>query len=480
MNDIIGRDNEKEQLHQLLQEDTPQLAAIYGRRRVGKTYLIRNYFEQQITFEMSGIHNATTQEQLDNFSRCLRRSFKTKSAAPANWFEAFEKLKTCLKPSASKRKRVLFFDEFPWMDTARSGFIKAFEDFWNSWCSRQKNLVIIICGSAAAWMIKKIVNNKGGLHNRVTKRIRLQPFTLQEIEAYLKFRKVNIDRYQILQLYMAMGGIPQYLNEIRRGESAVQAIDRICFSKDGLLTEEFPSLYTSLFDEAQQHTAIINALAKKPAGLSRNEIITACNLSSGGTVTKLLDELSESGFITIYAPFGKNVKDSLYKLTDEYSLFYLKFIRNNKNSGKGTWARLFTSSSWKSWSGLAFESVCLRHIGQIKKALGIGGIHTETSSWRKTPHDNTDKGAQIDLIIDRNDKSINICEIKFSSAPYEITKAYSEGFNNKLNAFLQASKTRKAIFHTLITTYTPVNLNKYTGLIQNIITMDALFKSSDH
>ncbi|MCH5687522.1 MarR family transcriptional regulator [Niabella sp. W65] len=216
-------------------------------------------------------------------------------------------------------------------------------------------------------MIQKILNNRGGLHNRVTKRIRLLPFTLQETEAYLKHRKINLNQYQILHIYMAMGGIPQYLNEIRRGESAMQAIDRICFSKDGLLTEEFPNLYTSLFDEAQKHIAIINALAKKPAGLNRNEIIKECHLSSGGTVSKLLEELAESGFITVYVPFGKNIKDSLYKLTDEYSLFYLKFIRNNKNGGKGTWTRLFTSSSWKSWSGLAFESICMKHIVAIKK-----------------------------------------------------------------------------------------------------------------
>ncbi len=477
MSDIVGRDSEKELLSQLLQEKAPQLLALYGRRRVGKTYLIRNFFDQQMVFEISGIHNGTLQEQLQNFSRCLQKAFKTKENISRNWFEAFELLQAQLKPKSAKHKRVLFFDEFPWMDTARSGFIKAFERFWNSWASKQRNLIIIICGSAAAWIIQKIVNSKGGLHNRVTKRIRLEPFTLQETEAYFKHRKINLDRYQILQLYMAMGGIPQYLNEIKTGESAVQAIDRICFSKDGLLTNEFKNLYSSLFDEAQQHTAIITALAKKPTGLNRNEIITECNFSSGGTVTKLLEELIESGFISIYTPFGKNTKDSLYKLTDEYSLFYLKFIRNNKNGGKGTWVRLFTSASWRSWSGLAFESTCMKHIVPIKKALGIDGIHTEISSWRKTGSI-SEKGAQIDLLIDRNDKCINICEIKFSLLPYELTKAYLEVLRNKLYTFQQASKTRKTLFNTLITTDTPLNTHKYTGLIQNIITMKDLFASS--
>lgn len=477
MNTIIGREEEKEQLVNVLQEETPQLIAVYGRRRVGKTFLIRNYFDQRIVFEISGIHDGSLQEQLDNFSRCLYKSFKVKTQRLTTWFEAFELLKKQFKTKSARQKRVLFFDEFPWLDTPRSGFLKAFENFWNSWATRQPNLVIILCGSAAAWMIQKILNNRGGLHNRVTKRIRLLPFTLQETEAYLKHRKINLNQYQILHIYMAMGGIPQYLNEIRRGESAMQAIDRICFSKDGLLTEEFPNLYTSLFDEAQKHIAIINALAKKPTGLSRNEIIKECDLSSGGTVSKLLEELAESGFITVYVPFGKNIKDSLYKLTDEYSLFYLKFIRNNKNGGKGTWTRLFTSSSWKSWSGLAFESICMKHIVAIKKALGIEGVYAEISSWRKTGGSN-EKGAQIDLIIDRNDKCINLCEMKFSDHPYEINKAYSDTLQSKLHVFQQASKTRKVLFNTLITTYIPVNAGKYTGLLQNIITMDALFKSN--
>lgn len=477
MNTIIGREEEKEQLVNVLQEETPQLIAVYGRRRVGKTFLIRNYFDQRIVFEISGIHDGSLQEQLDNFSRCLYKSFKVKTQRLTTWFEAFELLKKQFKTKSARQKRVLFFDEFPWLDTPRSGFLKAFENFWNSWATRQPNLVIILCGSAAAWMIQKILNNRGGLHNRVTKRIRLLPFTLQETEAYLKHRKINLNQYQILHIYMAMGGIPQYLNEIRRGESAIQAIDRICFSKDGLLTEEFPNLYTSLFDEAQKHIAIINALAKKPAGLSRNEIIKECDLSSGGTVSKLLEELAESGFITVYVPFGKNIKDSLYKLTDEYSLFYLKFIRNNKNGGKGTWTRLFTSSSWKSWSSLAFESICMKHIVAIKKALGIEGVYAEISSWRKTGGSN-EKGAQIDLIIDRNDKCINLCEMKFSDHPYEINKAYSDTLQSKLHVFQQASKTRKVLFNTLITTYVPVNAGKYTGLLQNIITMDALFKSN--
>jgi hypothetical protein len=274
---------------------------------------------------------------------------------------------------------------------------------------------------------------------------------------------------------MAMGGIPQYLKEIEPGESAIQAIDRLCFTKDGLLHDEFRSLYQSLFDEASDHIEIIRELAKKGSGLTRGEIIIACKLSSGGGATQLLEELAESGFITPYIPFGKTKKDSVYKLTDEYSLFYIRFMENRRSEGRGTWIRLSAATSWKSWSGYAFESICLKHILPLKKALGIESVYTETSVWRSRGG-KEERGAQIDLLIDRQDQCINICEMKFSVNAFEITKNYAEELQNKLNVFRDATKTRKTFFLTLVTTYGVKNSNSYTGLIQQEITMDALFK----
>ena len=472
---IIGREDEIEILSEIFKAREPHLVAVYGRRRIGKTYLVRNFFEKQIAFEVSGLHNASQQEQLENFTnRFAPAKGKRRSIQPPQtWLQAFQLLITYLEPQLKKGKKIIFFDEFPWLDTPRSGFMQAFENFWNTWASRQKNLAVIICGSAAAWMIRKVVNNKGGLHNRITRRIRLLPFTLYETECYLQYRNINLDKHQILQLYMAMGGVPHYLKEIKRGESATQAIDRICFKKDGLLTDEFKNLYTSLFDNATVHTSIIAALAKKPMGLTRNEMLKAGRLSSGGGFTRVLEELAESGFIMAYTPFGKTIKDSLYKLTDEYSLFYIKFIAGAKTTGAGTWVKLSATSSWKSWSGYAFESICLKHIWQIKKALGISGIHTQESVWHNRGRN--EKGAQIDLLIDRNDRTINACEIKFSGDTFEITKSYKADLENKVKAFKYISKTRKTIFLTMITTYGVKNIENFAGFVNNEVKMEALF-----
>ncbi|WP_343305140.1 ATP-binding protein [Chitinophaga niabensis] len=475
MESIIGREQEKTLLSRIERSGEAELVAIYGRRRVGKTFLIRNFFHKQLAFEFSGIHNASLDQQLENFSDALTKAAGSLPLAkPASWIQAFRMLTDYITPLIKKKRRVIFLDEFPWIHTPRSGFMQAFENFWNTWASKQNNLIVIICGSAAAWMIQKVINNRGGLYNRVTRRIRLLPFTIGETAAFLKERKINLDRYQILQLYMAMGGVPQYLKEVESGQSASQVIDRICFTKDGLLHDEFKHLFHSLFDDASYHMEVIRALAKKGAGLTRNEIIETCKLTSGGGTTQLLAELTESGFISAYIPFDKTAKDIIYKLTDEYSLFYVKFIENSKFKGPGSWMQFSTGSSWKSWSGIAFESICMKHTDQLKKALGISGVHTESSMWRNKPL-RGQQGIQIDLLIDRQDMCINLCEIKFSISEYEIPKGYAKELENKLTVFRDNTKTKKSLFLTMITTYGVKNIKTFPGLIQTQITMDALF-----
>ncbi len=477
MNVITGRSEEIKLLHKIEQSGEAELVAIYGRRRVGKTYLIRNGFRRPLDFEFSGSHYATMKQHLESFSLALGKAMgNVPLAIPQSWFQAFGMLEDYLAPLVKKQRRIIFFDEFPWMNTPRSGFMPAFENFWNTWASLQKNLVVVICGSAAAWMIKNVVRNRGGLHNRVSRRMRLLPFNLSETEAFLKSRRVNLDRFQLVQLYMALGGIPQYLKEIEPGESTAQAIDRLCFQKDGLLQEEFNSLYRSLFDDATSHMDIIRALARTATGLSRKEIIKTCNLTSGGYATKLLEELTESGFIHPYIPFGKQSKDGIYKLTDEYSLFYLHFIVNSRAKNPGSWMKLADKPTWKIWNGYAFESICLKHIHQLKQALGIEGVYTEVSAWRQRgTKDNV--GVQIDLLIDRQDLCINICEMKFSTTPFEITKSYAENLRQKLTVFKTVSKTRKTLFLTMITSFGVSNVNQYPGLVQKTLTMDELFKA---
>jgi len=478
MENIIGRIEEKALLKRIEDSGDAELLAVYGRRRIGKTFLVRNGFSKKLAFEFTGSHNATLAQELEAFSLALANATGgLQLARPDSWIQAFQMLTKYLTPMVTKQRQIIFFDEFPWINSRRSGFLPAFENFWNSWASKEKNLVVVICGSAASWMIKKVIDNRGGLHNRVTRRIRLLPFTIAEAADYLKSRKIKLDQYQVLQIYMAMGGIPQYLKEIEPGDSAAQIIDKLCFTKDGLLNDEFKNLYYSLFDSAENHVSVIRALAQKGKGLTRNEIIEAGKLTSGGYATQLLNELSESGFITPYIPFGKTSKDSLFKLTDEYSLFYIKFIENSRARGQGTWLMFSTGISWKSWSGIAFESVCMKHIEQIRQAIGIKNVYSEVSVWRYQPKRTNDQGAQIDLLIDRADRCINICEMKFAADSFEIKKSYAKELETKLKIFQTQTLTKKTLFMTMVTTYGLKNVVSYPGLIQQQITMEALFKA---
>jgi AAA+ ATPase superfamily predicted ATPase len=478
MQQLIGRIPEIQILNDAFASNQAELIAVYGRRRVGKTYLVRTIYEKSIVFELTGLKDTNLAGQLENFTDTLAAAFypKTPLATPRNWVGAFRMLSNALEGHNSKHKRVVFLDEFPWLDTAKSGFLSAFDHFWNNWASKQSNLVVVICGSAASWMIQNIVRSKGGLHNRITRRMRLLPFNLYETEQFLRQQRVTIERHSILQLYMITGGIPQYLKDIRPGESAIQAIDRLCFTNDGPLRDEFKFLYHALFDQADKHVAIVRALANQPSGMSRNEIIKAGGFTSGGSMSKIMDELLESGFIMEYIPFNKNSKDAIFKLCDEYSLFYLKFIENSKSTGEGAWLTKSAGASWKSWSGLAFENICLQHIPQIKKALGISGIYTEQSIWRHTPRTG-EKGAQVDLLIDRNDNCINLIEIKFSNNEFVIDKSYAETLRAKRSIFIENTGTRKSVFLTMLSSFGVKTNEYYLSLIQNQITMAVLFES---
>jgi hypothetical protein len=372
---------------------------------------------------------------------------------------------------------VVFLDEFPWLDGRKSGFLAAFEHFWNRWASRQPNLLVVVCGSAASWMIRKIVNNKGGLHNRITQKLRILPFTLSETEAYLKSRQSKLDRYQILQVYMAFGGIPQYLKAVQRGNSAGQAIEKACFAKDGLLTGEFNNLYGSLFEIADNHIKVVRALAAAKMGLTRQEIIDTCQLSSGGRNTLMMEELEESGFIHSMLPYDRSFKDAIYRLVDEFSIFYLKFMDKRRAAGKNSWSKISAGPSYKIWCGMAFEAVCLKHIDQIKMGLGIDNIETTESAWRYVPAKGENKtGAQIDLMIDRKDHTINICEIKYYNDIFHIDKQYAAVLQQKLQVFREKTKTKKSLFLTIISTYGITDNSHAARLVQNNITMDSLFE----
>jgi uncharacterized protein len=476
MQTIIGRKEEKVILDEALKTKEPGLIAVYGRRRVGKTFLIRNFFEDRLIFELTGMYKGSLKDQLRQFSKSLQKASGSSLAltSPKSWVEAFHALEQFLEKLPRRKKLVIFLDEFPWLDSKRSGFLSAFEHFWNSWVSRQNHLLFVICGSAASWMIRNIVNNKGGLHHRITQKMRLMPFSLGETEKYLKSKGSNLDRYQVLQLYMALGGIPQYLNTVQKGDSASQVIEKTCFKKDGLLNEEFDNIYKSLFEMADNHLKAVRALAAAPKGLTRAEIIEQCGLTSGGRTTLMLDELEQSGFIRSSKSYDKETKDAIYRLIDEFSLFYLKFM--DKADHIRNWARISERASYKIWSGMAFEGICLKHIDQIKTGLGIAEKLTTETGWRYVPSKGAkEDGAQIDLVIDRDDHSINICEIKFYTGELTISKAYAGELQQKIDVFREKTHTKKTLFLTLITTY-GVKDNSYTAsLVKKDLTMDVLF-----
>lgn len=472
MKNLIGRDRELSILNSMYSSEKSEFVAVYGRRRVGKTFLIRSAFKDKFTFQITGLANASLSQQLSNFHLALSTHDSQKGYLPANdWLTAFSQLSEYL--SKINGRKLIFIDELPWFDTRNSKFIQGLEHFWNSWASARNDIVLIVCGSATSWMLNKLVNDKGGLHNRVTKKIKLLPFTLFECERYLQSRKIKLDRYQIILIYMAFGGIPFYWDELEPGQSAMQNIENICFTETGLLRDEFSNLYRSLFSNHERHLSLIRALAKKSKGMTRDELISLSGLSNAGSTTKLINELEVSGFIRKYTPFGKKSRNSLYQLVDFYTHFYLKFIEGTQAMDKNNWVNAIDSPKYRAWSGYAYEQICMYHLPQIKQALGIGGVHATVSSWRSST---MDSGAQIDLIIDRRDQVINLCEIKFSINPYTITKKYASEIRNKIGAFMQETGTRKSVFITMITTWGVQQNIHSTGLIQKELKMDDLFK----
>ena len=472
---MIGRSEEIEIVNKLLTSKQSELLAIIGRRRVGKTFLIRETLKSKIDFYLIGLKDGTVELQLQNFQWQLARTFNhiVFEQPVKNWLEAFENLKECLKTLPKSKKAVLFFDEFPWLDSQKSGFKTAFTHFWNSYAS-QKKVLVIICGSAATYMIDKVLNDKGGLHNRVTKYINLKPFTLKETELFLKHKGISLNKYQIIQLYMVFGGIPHYLNQIEKGLSAAQNIDKQCFQTNGFLKTEFQNLFQALFQKADRHEELVELLSKKNSGLTRQQLAEQSSMSNGGGLTKVLNELEQSGFIQSLHPYGKKIKDKIYRLTDFYSLFYFKFIVPAKNPDSGYFMTLQASQSYKVWSGYAFENICLQHINQIKKALGIQGIYSENYAFYQ--HKTDEKiGAQIDLIIDRKDGVINLCEMKFYDGLYPFSDKDAEKILRHKSAFKEKNKTRKQIFSTWISTY-GINVNQHSiGMVDHQFKIDVLF-----
>ena len=403
-----------------------------------------------------------------NFNATLKQNpFYENQKDADNWMDAFKNLIGILEKTENETK-VIFIDELPWMDTRDAGLIPAIDYFWNSWASARNDIKLIVCGSAASWMIDKLLKNTKGLYNRVTNKIKLKPFSLKETKEYLIANGGNYDNYQIIEIYMALGGVPYYLNYIKQNESAAQNINRLFFGEQAKLRDEYNLLFASLFKNYQKHTAIIAALSTKKKGLFKNEIVKATNIKDGGTLTKLLKELEASDFIREYAMPGKKTRNNMYQLTDNFTLFFKNFVENSNASEDNLWINSINTPQYYTWAGNAFEIVCLIHTQEIKKALGISGIQTTTYAWSNSK-------TQIDLIFDRKDNVINLIEIKFSDDKFTISNDYEAKLLHKLTEFKESIKTKKAIWLIMLSTHGLASVNNTRDIHSNL-KMDVLFE----
>ncbi len=471
---MIGRGIERQTLKNAYSSKESLFAAVYGRRRIGKTYLIRETFDHSFTFYHTGSANDKIKGQLHLFRSSLIDYGHKECPVLKSWHEAFFQLRAVIENSSSKKK-VIFLDEVAWMDTQKSNFVSALEYFWNSWASGRKDILLIICASATSWVLKNVIRNKGGLHNRVTIKIPLEQFTLKECELYAKEQGLKLSRYQIANLYMVMGGVALYWSLLEKQYSVAQNIDRLFFNRNAKLHGEFNDLYNSLFKHPEPYKAIVIALGRQMEGMTRQELLQKTKQADNGIFTDKLEELEECGFIIKQKAFPKEKKEAVYKLCDNYSIFYFKYIKDNYGISE-FWTKSYSLQSARAWCGFAFERVCIHHIDQIKKAMGISSVLTTEHTWRYTPpkDDKETKGAQIDLLINRNDGIINVCEMKWASEEFAISKQYDKELRNKVNTLIDETQTKKTVHITMITTY-GVKHNSYFDSMQSEITLDQLF-----
>ena len=471
---MIGRLKEKQYLLEMAEREDAQLIAVYGRRRVGKTYLVRHVFEKRILFDHTGLYNAKLKDQLMAFRDSLIRHGAHDVPKLHSWREAFLALENLINQS-NLPERIIFLDELPWMDTPKSSFVTEFEHFWDGWASAQHNLMVVFCGSATSWIINKVLKNKGGLHNRVTGLVALEPFTLAECKEYAESVGLSYTELDIAEGYMVFGGVPYYWSFLRKNESLAQSIDRLLFSANGQLRHEFLELYSSLFKEEDVYMDIVSALARKKSGLNLNELSSAIGVAKGGRVSRHLEELEQCGFIRRYTSWGKRKKDMIYQLMDNFTFFHFAFIAGDSNPDEHFWSVSSSTPSVQAWKGLAFERLCLAHVPQLKKALGISGVLTRTYAWHHKPDDVYPVGAQIDLIIERADRIVNVCEIKWSEAPFVIDKEYDAKLRSKLNVFKSVTGIKTAVHLTMVSTFGIVH-NMYWNNVQSEVLLEELFQ----
>ena len=469
--EIIGRERERRLLTQCEQSNKPEFIAVYGRRRVGKTFLVAEHFNNKFAFSVTGISDGSLKDQLNEFRRALLKYYRGDVPDFRDWYEAFAVLEEKITKDPTLGKKVFFIDELPWFDTHKSGFLPALEHFWNAFASRRPDILLIVCGSAASWMINNLIDNYGGLHNRVTETIIVDPYQLHECEAFFRHKGMAFNRRQIAEAYMILGGIPYYMDAMDKMYGLNQNIDYLLFNKNARLEGEFTRLYHSLFRHADSHIRVVETLAKNGAGFTRQELLKESGVSDGGGLSKVLAELLSCGFITRSFDITKKRNGDYFKLTDFFSLFYFKFLKSQKSTDPHFWTNYLSDPAHRAWCGYAFERLCMAHIGQIKQKLGISGVITSVYAYRSPVQKG---GAQIDMIIDRRDDVINLCECKYTNKLYTLTEGDASDLDRKKEVFLKETGTKKPIHLTMITV-DGLAQNAHRNDIQAEIILDDLF-----
>ena len=471
---MIGRTEEIKIIRAAYESNHSEFVAVYGRRRVGKTFLVNEVFNYQFAFHAAGIEDGSRKMQLAAFREALKRQGHPKCPRLSSWISAFAELETMLEGLSTGRK-VVFLDELPWFDTPCSGFLKAFEHFWNEWATSRKDILLVICGSATTWIVNKILRSRGGLHNRVTRQIPLAPFTLKECEAFAEYKNLGFDRRQVMECYMTFGGVAYYWSILQEGQSAAQNIDRLFFGVADEMRNEFARLFSSLFKSSTRHVEIVRLLGRRKAGMTRDEIIESTGEKSSGDVSQCLEELVQCGFLVNTHPIRRKKKGSVYRLVDPYVLFYFRFVETWRGNDKMHWTHNYHAPAVNSWRGEAFERVCLLHADQIKKAIGIQGIESNVFSWRWRSPDAGERGVQVDMLIDRADGIVDLCEIKYCEDRYLLDKEEDEKIRHRAEVFRRESGVRKAVQTILIVSHGVAN-SKYLGNIQVVVDGVSLFE----
>lgn len=477
MCDIIGRKKEIAELGRYYNSGRAELIAVYGRRRVGKTFLINEVFRESMTFHHTGLspynkkRKVTKKDQLQNFYFSLLRYGAEDITVPTSWLEAFFMLEHLLKKLDNGSRQVVFIDEMPWMDTARSGFITAFEAFWNGWGNTRHNLCLVACGSATSWMLDNFIDDKGGLYGRVTGKMKLLPFTLKECEDFYLDRKIRMSRYNIIQSYMILGGIPYYMNYFNPSYSLAQNIDELFFQKEAKLKDEFELLFNSAFDNAGDCMKVIRKLYDRRYGFTRDEIARSTGISPNGDFSKVLKALTESNFIERYVPFGYGKREEHYKLVDCFCWFWLRFKEDKADIEHNFWQHHLKEPEINTWRGIAFENVCMQHVPQIKGALGVYAVASKESALVIQGSENA-KGTQVDLLIDRGDDIVNVCEMKYMRSKSRMTSEYQETIQDRM-VNIEREFPDKTIHMTLVSTNPYDNAS---DVFQSVIAIEDLFE----